>query len=74
MYDWRMDAALVIHAEPLLLTVDEAAGCLRISRSKFYKLMRDGAIPTLLMDGSRRVAKADLEAYVNQLREQAAAA
>lgn len=73
MYDGRMDATLPAPAEPLLLTVDDAARSLRISKSKFYELMRAGEIPTLMLHGSRRVAYDDLKTYVNQLRQQAAA-
>jgi excisionase family DNA binding protein len=56
--------------EPLLLTIDEAARCLGISRSLFYGLMRNGEIHTVTIRSNRRVAFADLQDYVNRLRRQ----
>ncbi len=72
MYDGVMDVTPT-QTEPLLLTVDDAARSLRISRSKFYGLMRAGEIPTLMLGGQRRVAFADLQAFVARLRSQAVA-
>lgn len=56
----------------LLLTVPEAATALGISRSKLYELLKAGAIPSLRIDGSRRVPYRALTAYVDQLLEEAA--
>ncbi|MGE0545076.1 MAG: helix-turn-helix transcriptional regulator [Dehalococcoidia bacterium] len=53
--------------EPLLLRPVEAAHLIGISRSKFYELLRAGAIPGFVKIGrSRRVSRAALEAWVAQ--------
>lgn len=57
---------------PLLLTTDQAAGMLAISKSKLYELITAGELVSLRVDGSRRVALDDLEAYVRRLREEQA--
>lgn len=53
---------------PLLLTTDQAAGMLAISKSKLYELITAGELVSLRVDGSRRVALDDLEEYVRRLR------
>jgi excisionase family DNA binding protein len=52
---------------PLLLTVEDAASILRISRSKVYQLMSRGALKSVRVDGSRRIKTADLNEYVASL-------
>ena len=60
----------------LLLTVREAAEALAISRSKLYQLFAAGVVDSILVDGSRRVSLAALEAYIadRQKAEKAEAA
>ena len=41
---------------PLLLTTDQAAGMLAISKSKVYELITSGELISVRVDGSRRVA------------------
>lgn len=53
--------------EPLLLTPEEVAAALRMGRSKIYRYLGEGRIPSVLEDGSRRVRVSDLEAYVEHL-------
>ena len=53
----------------LLLTVGEAATALGMGRSKVYELVRDGVIPSVKIDGCRRVKVAALAAYVDALPE-----
>ncbi len=51
--------------EPLLLTMQEAADRLAVSRSKLYELARDGKVPGLIRIGtSLRVYRAKLEAWI----------
>jgi excisionase family DNA binding protein len=56
----------------LLLTVPEAAAALAISRSKLYELLTAGTIPSIRIDGSRRIPVAALQAYIAVLLTEAA--
>lgn len=53
--------------EPLLLRVPEVAHRLGLSRGKVYQLIQSGALPSVRIDGSRRIRAGDLEAYVHGL-------
>ena len=54
-------------AEPLLLTMQQAADRLAISRAKAYELARDGKLPGVSRVGqSLRVSRAKLEAWVEE--------
>ena len=53
----------------LLLTVTQAAEVLSIGRSKVYELVRDGVIPSIKIDGCRRIKAAALRDYVSGLGE-----
>ena len=55
----------------LLLTVDEAAEALAISRAKLYQLMASGAITYVRIDRSRRVPISALESFVTNLTRRA---
>lgn len=50
--------------EPLLLRVADAARLLSLSRSKVYKLMADGTLPSITIGRSRRILPEDLQRYV----------
>lgn len=52
-----------------LLTIDEAAGQLRISRWTIYKLIRSGELKTLTIASRRFVTAEDVERFINQRRE-----
>jgi excisionase family DNA binding protein len=54
----------------LLLTVQEAAAALAISRSKLYELLAAGMVRSVRIDGSRRVPVEALETYVARLIDQ----
>ena len=53
----------------LLLTVSETAIVLGMGRSKVYEMVRDGVIPSVKIDGCRRVKASALAAYVDSLSE-----
>lgn len=58
------------HLRRLLLTVDDMAEVLRISKAKAWRLIGGDApaIPSVMVIGSRRIRVSDLEAYVASLR------
>lgn len=53
--------------EKLLLTPEEAATTLGISRSKLYVLLRRGDITSVRIDGSRRIPSTELTSFVDGL-------
>jgi excisionase family DNA binding protein len=55
--------------EKLLLTVDEAAEALGLSRWKLYALLRSGRLRSVKLDGSRRIAASALAEFVESLDE-----
>ena len=52
-----------------LVTIPVAAKLLGVSRSKLYELLGEGALPTVRIGRSRRIAIADLEAFVGRCRD-----
>jgi PTS system nitrogen regulatory IIA component len=54
-----------LQPEPLL-TVDEAARFLRISRAKAYEMAQRGELPTVRMGRSVRVRRDRLEAWLDE--------
>ena len=53
--------------DALLLKVPEAAAQLGISRAKLYGLISSGALPSVRVDGCRRIRRDDLLAFVENL-------
>jgi excisionase family DNA binding protein len=53
--------------DALLLKVPEAAVQLGVSRAKLYELIRNGALPSVRVDGCRRIRRDDLLEYVASL-------
>jgi excisionase family DNA binding protein len=53
----------------VLLTLEEAAQALGISRSKLYELLRAGAIECVRIDRLRRIPLQALHQFVERLRE-----
>jgi excisionase family DNA binding protein len=51
----------------LLLKIPEVATSLGISRAKVYELMADGSLPSVKIDGCRRIRASDLVGYVDGL-------
>lgn len=54
-----------------LLTVEEFARSINVSRAKAYMLIRDGQIETVKIDRARRIPVEEIDAYVDRLRTQA---
>ena len=54
----------------LLLTVSQAAALLALSRAKTWELVGRGDIPSVKVDGSRRIRVTDLERYVEALESE----
>ena len=53
--------------ERLLYRVSEVAEFLGVSKAKVYELVGSGALPSVRLDGCRRVRADDLRAYVDGL-------
>ena len=53
--------------EALLLKVPEAAAQLGISRAKLYELISNGVLPSVRVDGCRRIRRDDLLEFVENL-------
>ncbi|GGR72057.1 excisionase family DNA binding protein [Nocardioides luteus] len=54
--------------EKLLYRISEVAFYLSLSRSKTYELVRVGHLPSVKIDGIRRVRGSDVVQYVEGLR------
>ncbi|MFJ5302165.1 helix-turn-helix domain-containing protein [Streptomyces sp. NPDC088350] len=59
---------------PVLLTVKEAAKCLRIGRTTCFALIRTGALESLMVGGLRRVPADAPAAYLARRRVEQRAA
>ena len=55
---------------PPLLTVPEACDRLRISRWLFYRLVQQRRLSTVKIGNRRFVAVADLQAFIERLRQE----
>jgi excisionase family DNA binding protein len=57
--------------EPLAVRVEEAAQMIRASRATMFELVRDGKIPTVLINERlRRVPIAEIKAYLARLQRE----
>lgn len=54
-------------AENVMLTVEEAAKCLRIGRTTAWGLVKSGELRSVLIGRLRRVPAAEVRAYAAQL-------
>ncbi|QKZ20393.1 excisionase family DNA-binding protein [Streptomyces chartreusis] len=59
---------------PVLLTVEEAAYCLRVGRTTCFALIRSGELESLLVGGLRRVPADAPAAYLARRRAEQRAA
>lgn len=57
-----------------LLTIDEAARLMHASRGFVYSLVLDGLLPSISIRRLRRIRQRDLDEFVQQYRDQLAAA
>lgn len=62
-----MTAVFAHHGERLLYRVGEAAQILAVSRSRMWEIVLRGDIDSLKLDGSRRITRNAIEAYVTKL-------
>ena len=53
--------------DKLLLKTNECAELLGVSRSRLYELMNAGAVRSVVIGRSRRIPRAELERFVEQL-------
>lgn len=51
----------------ILLTPEETADELRISRTRVYGLIKESELVSVMIGGSRRVLRESVEAYVRRL-------
>ncbi|MDH2388338.1 excisionase family DNA-binding protein [Streptomyces sp. HNM0663] len=73
----RLDTARASKANgpaPVLLTVEEAACCLRIGRTTCFALIRSGELESLMIGGLRRVPADAPAAYLARRRAERRAA
>jgi len=54
---------------PLLVDLDAAAASLSLSRRSVQKLIYDGRLPSVQVGRRRLITAADLDAFVDRLRE-----
>ncbi|MET9102748.1 helix-turn-helix domain-containing protein [Streptomyces antibioticus] len=59
---------------PVLLTVEEAAACLRIGRTTCFSLIRTGELESLMVGGLRRIPADAPAAYLARRRAEQQAA
>ncbi|WP_141205793.1 excisionase family DNA-binding protein [Streptomyces griseorubiginosus] len=72
-----VDTVRLIEADtpaPVLLTVEEAAYCLRIGRTTCFALIRTGELESLMVGGLRRVPADAPAAYLARRRAEQRAA
>ena len=62
----EINANPLIKPVDILLTGDDVAKILNISRSFAFQLMRQGGIPTVKLGRSVRVRKADLDQFISE--------
>jgi excisionase family DNA binding protein len=53
-----------------LLTIEQAAEWLAVSRTTMFALIRDGVVPSVLIGRYRRVPSSELVAYIERLSGQ----
>jgi excisionase family DNA binding protein len=56
----------MVSEHPILLTADDVARILNVSRSFAYKMMQDGTMPVVKLGRARRVRPEHLEAFIEE--------
>lgn len=51
---------------PVLVTINEAAARLRVSRDTVYRLLQAGALPSLTIGRARRISVAALDTFITE--------
>jgi len=54
----------------MLLSINNAAEALSISRSSVYRLISEGRIPAVIIVGKMRIKQSSLKSYVDQLERE----
>lgn len=67
------EAAFANCGEKLLYKVEEVAQMLAIGRSKMWEIVLRGDIDSVKLDGSRRITREAVHAYVRRLAESGSA-
>lgn len=49
----------------LLFTPEQAAEALGVGRTKLYELLREGSLASVMVGGSRRIRRSDLDRFAN---------
>ncbi|MEV6757355.1 MULTISPECIES: helix-turn-helix domain-containing protein [Streptomyces] len=62
-----MSTAIAAPVDRLLYKPEEAATALSLGRSTVYELMAEGALKYIKLGRTRRIRRADLEAFVESL-------
>ncbi|MEU6924789.1 helix-turn-helix domain-containing protein [Streptomyces sp. NPDC046631] len=62
-----MSTAIAAPVDRLLYKPEEVAEALSLSRSTVYELMAEGALKYIKLGRTRRIRRADLEAFVEGL-------
>lgn len=66
-------AAVPRRPDPLLYTIEECAALLSLSRRAIYRALASGKLGSVLVSArTRRVTRAQLEAYVTHLERESA--
>ena len=56
----------IVDVQPLLLRPEDAARLLKVSRAAVYRLIRQGALPSVKVGGCRGIVLAELTTYVDR--------
>ena len=67
-FETRLAKARELNDNPKLMSVPEAAGVIRVGRSKMWQLVWKGEIESVFVGRQRRVVAASLDKYIASLR------